>query len=103
MHMEPGRVHRLICRCSAGAAALVAVRGPPCSPASLALHATPSLAFCNAGALLQGSLFVRPSFRLPVRMCGIIGVYKHEGNANVEIYEGLLMLQVRTAVVHTVF
>jgi hypothetical protein len=27
-------------------------------------------------------------------MCGIIGVYKHEGNANVEIYEGLLMLQV---------
>ena len=27
-------------------------------------------------------------------MCGIIGVYKGEGNANVEIYEGLLMLQV---------
>ncbi|GAB4817999.1 hypothetical protein N2152v2_005045 [Parachlorella kessleri] len=33
--------------------------------------------------------------RLPVRMCGIIGVYKGEGNANVEIYEGLLMLQHR--------
>lgn len=29
------------------------------------------------------------------RMCGIIGVYKHDGNANVEIYEGLLMLQHR--------
>ena len=23
-------------------------------------------------------------------MCGIIGVFKHEGDANVEIYEGLL-------------
>lgn len=30
-----------------------------------------------------------------MRMCGIIGVFKHEGNANVEIYEGLLMLQHR--------
>ena len=29
------------------------------------------------------------------RMCGIIGVFKHDGNANVEIYEGLLMLQHR--------
>ena len=28
-------------------------------------------------------------------MCGIIGVFKHEGPANVEIYEGLLMLQHR--------
>ncbi len=28
-------------------------------------------------------------------MCGIIGVFKHEGEANVEIYEGLLMLQHR--------
>jgi glutamine phosphoribosylpyrophosphate amidotransferase len=28
-------------------------------------------------------------------MCGIIGVFKHEGDANVEIYEGLLMLQHR--------
>lgn len=28
-------------------------------------------------------------------MCGIIGVYKREGDANVEIYEGLLMLQHR--------
>jgi amidophosphoribosyltransferase len=33
--------------------------------------------------------------RLPTRMCGIIGVFKHEGEANVEIYEGLLMLQHR--------
>lgn len=33
--------------------------------------------------------------RLPTRMCGIIGVFKHEGDANVEIYEGLLMLQHR--------
>lgn len=29
------------------------------------------------------------------KMCGIIGVHKHAGNANVEIYEGLLMLQHR--------
>jgi hypothetical protein len=28
-------------------------------------------------------------------MCGIIGIYKHEGNVNVEVYEGLLMLQHR--------
>ena len=28
-------------------------------------------------------------------MCGIIGIFKHEGQANVEIYEGLLMLQHR--------
>ncbi|PSC75748.1 Amidophosphoribosyltransferase [Micractinium conductrix] len=35
------------------------------------------------------------SRRLPTRMCGIIGVFKHEGEANVEIYEGLLMLQHR--------
>ena len=28
-------------------------------------------------------------------MCGIIGVFKHVGQANVEIYEGLLMLQHR--------
>lgn len=28
-------------------------------------------------------------------MCGIIGIFKHEGNCNVELYEGLLMLQHR--------
>jgi amidophosphoribosyltransferase len=28
-------------------------------------------------------------------MCGIIGIFKHEGNVNVELYEGLLMLQHR--------
>ena len=28
-------------------------------------------------------------------MCGIVGIYKHEGNANVELYEALLMLQHR--------
>lgn len=33
--------------------------------------------------------------RQATRMCGIIGIYKHEGSANVEIYEGLLMLQHR--------
>lgn len=33
--------------------------------------------------------------RLPPRMCGIIGIFKTEGNANVELYEGLLMLQHR--------
>lgn len=33
--------------------------------------------------------------RAPVRMCGIIGIYKREGNASVELYEGLLMLQHR--------
>ena len=36
-----------------------------------------------------------PACRAPTRMCGIIGVFKHEGEANVEIYEGLLMLQHR--------
>lgn len=28
-------------------------------------------------------------------MCGIIGIYKHEGAVNAELYEGLLMLQHR--------
>ncbi|KAF6266098.1 hypothetical protein COO60DRAFT_1266044 [Scenedesmus sp. NREL 46B-D3] len=28
-------------------------------------------------------------------MCGIIGIYKQEGAVNVELYEGLLMLQHR--------
>lgn len=28
-------------------------------------------------------------------MCGIIGIYKTNGNASVELYEGLLMLQHR--------
>lgn len=28
-------------------------------------------------------------------MCGIIGIVKHDGNANVELYEGLNMLQHR--------
>jgi glutamine phosphoribosylpyrophosphate amidotransferase len=28
-------------------------------------------------------------------MCGIIGIFKQEGPVNVELYEGLLMLQVR--------
>ncbi|KAL6745595.1 phosphoribosyltransferase-like protein [Haematococcus lacustris] len=29
------------------------------------------------------------------QMCGIIGIFKHEGSVNVELYEGLLMLQHR--------
>ena len=33
--------------------------------------------------------------RRPARMCGIIGVYRSDGSANVELYEGLLMLQHR--------
>ena len=37
----------------------------------------------------------RSSSRAATRMCGIIGVFKHDGSANVEIYEGLLMLQHR--------
>jgi amidophosphoribosyltransferase len=28
-------------------------------------------------------------------MCGIIGIFKHSGEVNVELYEGLLMLQHR--------
>ncbi len=28
-------------------------------------------------------------------MCGIIGIFKHEGAVSVELYEGLLMLQHR--------
>lgn len=37
----------------------------------------------------------RSNSKASTRMCGIIGVFKHDGNANVEIYEGLLMLQHR--------
>lgn len=37
----------------------------------------------------------RSNSKAATRMCGIIGVYKHDGSANVEIYEGLLMLQHR--------
>jgi amidophosphoribosyltransferase len=48
---------------------------------AVARHAS----FSNSGASSRGE----------TRMCGIIGVFKHEGNANVEIYEGLLMLQHR--------
>ena len=33
--------------------------------------------------------------RQPTRMCGIIGIFKHAGDANVEVYEGLLSLQHR--------
>lgn len=36
-----------------------------------------------------------PSGALQVRSCGIIGVFRQQGNVNVEIYEGLLMLQHR--------
>ena len=36
-----------------------------------------------------------PTLRSVVRMCGIIGVYRREGSAAPEIYEGLLMLQHR--------
>lgn len=32
--------------------------------------------------------------RSPTRMCGIIGIFKQDGLVNVELYEGLLMLQV---------
>lgn len=28
-------------------------------------------------------------------MCGILGIFKHLGNVNVELYEGMLMLQHR--------
>ncbi|MEW5316549.1 MAG: hypothetical protein WDW38_007917 [Sanguina aurantia] len=35
------------------------------------------------------------SKRIAPRMCGIIGIFKHEGNASIELYEGLLMLQHR--------
>ena len=52
--------------------------------------------FAPTGLLLQLTAASRPArCRLPTRMCGIIGVFKHEGEANVEIYEGLLMLQHR--------
>jgi amidophosphoribosyltransferase len=33
-------------------------------------------------------------------MCGIIGIYKQDGDVNVELYEGLLMLQHRCAQFH---
>lgn len=33
--------------------------------------------------------------RIAPQMCGIIGIFKHDGPVNVELYEGLLMLQHR--------
>ena len=33
----------------------------------------------------------------PTRACGIIGIYKAAGDCNVEVYEGLLSLQVLSA------
>ncbi len=45
-----------------------------------------------AGLLLSAHANAR---RLRVLGCGIFGIFKHSGNAAVEIYEGLLMLQHR--------
>lgn len=39
--------------------------------------------------------YVASAHRMTPRMCGIIGIYKHDGDASVELYEGLLMLQHR--------
>ena len=36
-----------------------------------------------------------PIRRSVIRMCGIIGVFRREGNVAAELYEGLLMLQHR--------
>lgn len=33
--------------------------------------------------------------RMNIQMCGIVGIFKHEGPVNVELYEALLMLQHR--------
>lgn len=41
------------------------------------------------------SVLAPPPGRRPTRMCGIIGIFKHQGDANVEVYEGLLSLQHR--------
>eukprot|EP00884_Botryococcus_braunii_P014172 jgi/Botrbrau1/22756/Bobra.0132s0088.1 len=35
------------------------------------------------------------AMRIPPRACGIVGIYRHTGNVNVEVYEALLMLQHR--------
>ena len=37
---------------------------------------------------------------VPARACGIIGIYKAAGDCNVEVYEGLLSLQVPCARLH---
>lgn len=47
------------------------------------------------GTVVDGASGRRSSTRRTTRMCGIIGVFKRTGEANVEIYEGLLMLQHR--------
>ena len=62
-----------------------------CSPHG-APHTSPPPTDTAASCGLPACL---PACRAPTRMCGIIGVFKHEGEANVEIYEGLLMLQHR--------
>jgi glutamine phosphoribosylpyrophosphate amidotransferase len=33
--------------------------------------------------------------RIPPRACGIVGIFRHEGNTSAELYEALLMLQHR--------
>ncbi|KAG2491227.1 hypothetical protein HYH03_010435 [Edaphochlamys debaryana] len=63
--------------------------------------------FCNAAAL-KGKIALgnarmsrivgggaKAYKRVAPRMCGIISIFKYEGQANVELYEGLLMLQHR--------
>lgn len=55
---------------------------------------------CLSSRPYQQSLTVcllQSACRLPTRMCGIIGIFKHDGEVNVELYEGLLMLQHRCA------
>eukprot|EP00882_Tetradesmus_deserticola_P017773 GHRQ01019063.1.p1 GENE.GHRQ01019063.1~~GHRQ01019063.1.p1 ORF type:complete len:382 (+),score=184.25 GHRQ01019063.1:509-1654(+) len=45
--------------------------------------------------LTAGRVAAGVPMRAPTRMCGIIGIFKQEGPVNVELYEGLLMLQHR--------
>jgi len=44
---------------------------------------------------IYNNLLSLSTLRTTPKMCGIIGIFKREGSANVEIYEGLLMLQHR--------
>lgn len=67
------------------------------------LRPQPCIAPALNSALLTDTVSAPPCFalhplpccRLPTRMCGIIGIFKHSGEVNVELYEGLLMLQHR--------
>ncbi|KAG1656531.1 hypothetical protein FOA52_005557 [Chlamydomonas sp. UWO 241] len=99
----PGRKTSVVVR--AGSA--IAMRRAKASTASIVLPSSSSSFVNSAGLRLSVAKHANSSHsraltassrahtRTAPRMCGIVGIFKHEGAANVELYEGLLMLQHR--------